>query len=149
MKKILLILFLIPLFALCQIQELKPTNRKEIGKIGAMGVYKFKLTESEGVYTLTYLNSKYKRIRSYGRFSFDKNNNELYTYLMLMLKNKVKDKTVKINNNVIRITYREMLGSPYLQIYHSRNGVVKSLHPINKRQLNKLFGFKRNKVILN
>ena len=154
MKKILLVLTLTlgTLVSNAQLTKLTPRAKEiKVGQIAPMGVFiadlSFRPNElGDTTYTLTFRNAKYTTLDDYKSIEFKADTETINTLYSLFtdafssedIKN--YEQTISLGNNLLKIKGYKAMGIKGVQFYCSANNVVSYMNPINKGQLDNLFG---------
>jgi hypothetical protein len=156
MKKLTLVLTLTLVTLVSSAQLTKLTSRaKEIkvGQIAPMGVFIAELTYNtnstlgDTIYTLTFRNAKYTTLDDFESIEFKADTetiNTLYTlFADAFTSDDIKnyEQTISLGDNVVKITGYKAMGIKGVQFYTANKAsVVSFMRPINKAQLDNLFG---------
>jgi hypothetical protein len=136
MKKLLLILLLLPCIGIAQITEIKNTGIK-IGKLQDIECIK------EGTnYIFVYNNYEYKTIVDIKSFVVSENDfKTLYTKLNEAFDSKEKMQ-LDLPDNILSISLNKFMGAVGIIIYNTEKGskITSTTQTITKKQLAKLFG---------
>jgi len=154
MKKILLVLTLTlgTLVSNAQLTKLTPRAKEiKLGQIVPMGTFiadlSFRPNElGDTTYTLTFRNAKYTTLDDYKSIEFKADTETINTLYSLFadafssedIKN--YEQTISLGNNLLKIKGYKAMGIKGVQFYCSANNVVSYMNPINKGQLDNLFG---------
>ena len=136
-----------------QLTKIKPIVENKVGDIKPMGIFIADLTYNtantlgDTTYTLTYHNGKYTTIDDYKRIKFKADTETINTLYSIFadafssddIKN--YEQTITLGKNVLTIKGYKTLGIKGVQFYVTdENGVFSFMNPINKGQLDNLFG---------
>jgi hypothetical protein len=155
MKKVLLGLVLVlgTLVSNAQLTKLTPKAKEiKVGQIVPMGVFIAELTYNTNStigdtnYTLTFRNAKYTTLDDYKSIEFKADTETINTLYSLFadafssedIKN--YEQTITLGNSVVKIKGYKAMGIKGVQFYSASNSVVSYMNPINKTQLDNLFG---------
>jgi hypothetical protein len=156
MKKLLLVLTLVlgTLVSNGQLTKLSSTSSKPtiVGQVAPMGVtisvlsYSTNTSLGDTSYKLTFRNGKYIHIDDFKQIEFKGDTetiNVLYNLFADAFKSediKNYEQTITLGNSVVKIVGYKSMGVKGVQFYCSANNVVSYMNPINKNQLDNLFG---------
>lgn len=151
--KTLYILLFISSFTLGQIKEAESIEKIEIGSIRDMSSDVVKMERwGENEYVIFYQDQKFKQITDYKSFHFkdvDGTLDSFYNTLFEGIKSKEKiEKTLELPDDILTLKFGKMMGSGYVEIYHSPKNapnVVGVVQWIDEKRLNKLFGKDKKK----
>ena len=154
MKKILLVLTLTlgTLVSNAQLTKLDPLEKPiKVGevKIGYIVIANLSFRPNElgdTTYTLTFRNAKYTTIDDYKSIEFKADTETINTLYSLFndafssedIKN--YEQTISLGNSVLKIKGYKAMGIKGVQFYSASSSVVSYMNPINKGQLDNLFG---------
>jgi len=155
MKKVLLGLVLVlgTLVSNAQLTKLTPKAKEiKVGQIVPMGVFIAELTYNTNStigdtnYTLTFRNAKYTTLDDYKSIEFKADTETINTLYSLFadafssedIKN--YEQTITLGNSVVKIKGYKAMGIKGVQFYSASSSVVSYMNPINKTQLDNLFG---------
>ena len=155
MKKLTLVLTLVvaTLVSNAQLTKLTPRAKEiKVGQIVPMGVFIAELTYNTNStlgdtnYTLVFRNAKYTHIDGFKQIEFKADTETINTLYSLFadafssedIKN--YEQTITLGNSLLKIKGYKAMGIKGVQFYSASNNVVSYMNPINRGQLDNLFG---------
>jgi len=148
MKKITLLLLLIPTLGISQIKVVDKEKTEKVGRIAALGLLHIELIKSGDYYTFTYKDLKFQHIDEFKSFTFKNENNDIDN-LYKIIKNGLKDMpeediTIALPEGELQLDFTKALGIVNVRFVHSSSaGNVGISTWLSKRKVDKLFGKKK------
>ena len=150
MRKLLLLCsFLVSFSAFSQIKVIQNEGLIEIGKDNAVGLYKNK---KQNKYTINYQDLNAGNLNTFRSFSFLDLNADVEELYKLITDSFIDMPTqpiqIELPNDIIELKFEKSIGQPtvqFIQYFNKNKKYIGKSQFLNKKQLDKVFGFSTGK----